>query len=77
VLFRPLAVGGVLFVADEAVDPEVGDRDLKGVGAGAQGLADFEAERAVPEHAEVLAVEADFRDHGHLAQIEPDLAGRC
>ena len=65
-----------MFVADETVDPEVGDIDLQGIGSGAQGLADLKAERAVPEYAEALPVETHFCHHRHLAQIKPDLAGR-
>jgi hypothetical protein len=75
---RPLAIVREGCVADEAVDPEVGDINLKGVRTGAQGLADFEAERAVPENSEILLVEADFRNDSDLAEVErdPDMLAR-
>jgi hypothetical protein len=73
----PFAVVGVLFVADETVDPEVGDFDFEGVRAALQGIGDLPPERRMPENAEIPAVEADPSDHLDLAEVQPDfVAGR-
>ena len=66
-------ISRVLFVADESVDPEVGDVNVKGVGAGMECLADFYLKRFVPEGAEWFFVQSHFRNHGDITQVQPDL----
>src|SRR5512140_2902476 len=65
----PFAVGRKLFVADQAVWPEVGYLHHKFVFTGMCRPADFRFERWFPKEAAVPAVNADFRDDLHTAQL--------
>ena len=66
----PLAVVGFVGIADEAVDPEVGDADAEAVLPCFEGVGHIDAEGGLPECAEGLAVEGGFGDHLDVAEIE-------
>ena len=59
-------------VTDQAVGPQVGHRDFQQVAGGLNRAGDLDAERASPEHAQVLAVQPHLGDVLDLAQIEVD-----
>ena len=66
------AVGRMLFVPDETVDPEVRHVDLECIGSGPQGLADVHFKWLVPKSAERLPIEPHLGDHGDLTEVQPD-----
>jgi hypothetical protein len=68
VLIREAAVNRL--VADEAVDPAVGDVDFARVFAGLEERGDVGAERRFPEDAGVAAVDMNAGDAGDAAQVE-------
>ena len=55
----PFNIGRKLFVADEAVDPAVGDFDADVVGSGLHDASGVDAERCLPEDAAVASVDED------------------
>ena len=65
-----LGVG--LGVADEAVDPEVGDADFDGVVARVKCGADVDAEGCLPDNPEGFAVDGDFGEVADVAEVEED-----
>lgn len=71
---RPGGVGDALlhaglFVADQAVGPEVGDGYLQLVKAWFQGARDIDFERCPPKGAQFRAVEGDFRDVADSSKV--------
>ncbi len=68
----PVAVQRQLLVADQAVDPEVDDRNLQLVLSGARRAGNVHAIGRLPGDAAILAVQPHPRHHLHRAQVEQD-----
>ena len=74
---RVLILGWQLFIADQAIDPLVGDEDLQLVLAGPSSIGNVHPERRLPQQANIFAIHANLRYHVHPAQVQvqPTVAG--
>src|ERR1035441_1289444 len=67
----PLDIWRQLFIANEPVRPEVRHFDNELVHPRLNGGREVGAERRLPQNAEVLVVQENFREILHRAQIQP------
>ena len=66
----PLAIVRELLIADETVQPEVGDLELQLVLARRRRVGDVNPERVLPEYAEIHAVEPYPCHLAHVTQVQ-------
>src|SRR5262245_28910846 len=61
-----------LRVADQTIDPEIGDSDGDLVAAAADDVRHVDAKRWAPQRLQLFAVDCDSRELAHIAEIEHD-----
>ena len=66
----PLTIVGQLFIADQPVDPGIGNSDLKRILANPDKFRDVRSERRFPEDADKCTVEPNFGDVPEHPQIK-------
>lgn len=71
-VWMPLTIVGQFFIADEAVDPSVGNSDLKRVLASLDKFRDIRSERWFPEDADKCTIDPNFGDVPDHSQIKHD-----
>ena len=67
---RVIILGRQQFIANQAIDPLVGDKDFELIVAVPSGASDVHAVRRFPQQAEVFAIQANLRQHVHPAQVQ-------